>query len=138
MQINRSYVVRLILGLLSVLAGLAVSRVPLTFTADLLSSNNTEWLGIFAAVLVAAGIFVASSVVLSGVRKKPAEETVNVQAVADWFEECERHDTSQREARARDAQAGVPPFPPSAAATSTPSSERRGVWVTAPNRRTAV
>lgn len=137
MGINRSYAVRLILGALSVLGGLAVWRISFTFSGDLSSSGDAEWIGIVAAVLVAAGIFSASSVVLSGVRKKPAEETVNVQALADWFEDCERHEASRREARARNAQAGISPFPPAAPATSMPSPDRGAVWVSERNRRTA-
>ena len=136
MRIKKSHAVRSILGLLSILAGLAVSRLTVTFGGALSSWVDEEWVRLAAAVLVAGSLFAASSAVFSGVRRKPAEQTVNVQALTDWFEDCERHEASRREARASDAQAGVSPLPPAAAATSTPSSKRRGILVSE-HRRTA-
>ncbi len=137
MGINKSYAVRSILGLLSILGGLAVARLSLTFSGTLSALGDERWISFAAAVLVAGSFFVAFSVVLSGVRRKPAEQTVNVEALTDWFDDYERHEASQREARARDAQAGISPLPPVATATSMPSSDRRGVLVRERNPRTA-
>ena len=130
-----SYVVRLALGVLSVFGGLAVSRISFLFSDDSSASGQGEWVGIVAAVLVAAGIFLSSSVLLSAVRKKPAPKTVNIDALTDWFEACERHEASRLRSRAGDSEAAVSPFRPAAAHTSTPSSGRQAVLVTGAARR---
>ncbi len=134
MRTNKSYAVRSILGLLSILGGLAVSRLSLAFTGALSSLVDEKWISFAVAVLVGGSLFVASSVVFSSVRRKPAEQTVNVQALTNWFDDCERHEASCREARARDDQAGISPFPPAAADTPMP---RGGVLVNNRNRWTA-